>query len=203
MDEATIFRFMLILLYGMFASIRIYYRTRTSVPKKEGKEQKKGLEKIGGWVGIILSVGIIGMFISIILYLLAPSWFLWSQLPLPVLLQTIGVIIGFSTIPLLIWTHRTLGKYYAPVLELKKKHELVTIGPYSRVRHPMYSVFILFTLSMALITVNLFVIVFAIIVISQFPFIAKQEEMMLLNQFGSIYQDYIDRTGRFFPSKKG
>ena len=203
MDEATIFRFMLILLYGMFASIRIYYRTRTSVPKKEGKEQKKGLEKIGGWVGIILSVGIIGMFISIILYLLAPSWFLWSQLPLPVLLQTIGVIIGFSTIPLLIWTHRTLGKYYAPVLELKKKHELVTIGPYSRVRHPMYSIFILFTLSMALITVNLFVIVFAIIVISQFPFIAKQEEMMLLNQFGSIYQDYIDRTGRFFPSKKG
>ena len=203
MDEATIFRFMLILLYGMFASIRIYYRTRSSAPKKEGKEQKEGLEKIGGWVGIILSVGIVGMFISIILYLLAPSWFLWSQLPLPALLQAIGVIIGLSTIPLLIWTHRTLGKYYAPVLELKKKHELVTIGPYSRVRHPMYCIFILFTLSMALITVNLFVIVFAIIVISQFPFIAKQEEMMLLNQFGSIYQDYIDRTGRFFPSKKG
>jgi len=203
MDEALTFRFMLILLYGMFASIRIYYRTRSSAPKKEGKEQKEGLEKIGGWVGIILSVGIVGMFISIILYLLAPSWFLWSQLPLPALLQAIGVIIGLSTIPLLIWTHRTLGKYYAPVLELKKKHELVTIGPYSRVRHPMYCIFILFTLSMALITVNLFVIVFAIIVISQFPFIAKQEEMMLLNQFGSIYQDYIDRTGRFFPSKKG
>jgi len=202
MDEALLFRFMLILLYGMFASIRIYYRTRSSAPKEKGTEQKKGKEKIGGWAGVIMSVGIIGMFISIILYLLAPPWFLWSQLPLPVLLQAIGIIIGLCTLPLLIWTHRTLGKYYAPVLELKKKHTLITIGPYSRVRHPMYCVFMLFTLSMALITVNLFVTIFSIIVISQFPFIARQEETMLLKQFGGIYQNYLKRTGRFFPSKK-
>ncbi len=200
MDDDLLFRVLLILLYGMFASVRIYYRTRSFPPKKEGPNQKKGIEKIGGWVGIILSVGIIGMFISIILYLLAPPWFLWSQLPLPTLLRTIGTIIGISTLPLLIWTHRTLGKYYAPVLEIKEKHTLITIGPYSRVRHPMYTVFIIFTLSMALITVNLFVSIFSIIVVSQFPFIARQEEIMLLKQFGSKYQNYMERTGRFFPT---
>jgi protein-S-isoprenylcysteine O-methyltransferase Ste14 len=140
------------------------------------------------------------MFISIILYLLAPPWFGWSQLPFPALLRIVGIILGISSLPLLIWTHRTLGKYYAPVLELKEKHTLIDIGPYSRVRHPMYSVFIIFTLSMALITVNLFVTIFSIVVVSVFPFIAKQEEEMLLKQFGSEYQSYMEKTGRFFPS---
>ncbi|MHA1976009.1 MAG: isoprenylcysteine carboxylmethyltransferase family protein [Candidatus Hodarchaeales archaeon] len=199
MDESTLFRNLLILLYGIFASVRIYYRTRSFAPKKESTEQKGGIEKIGGWVGVILSVGIIGMFLSTIIYLLAPTWFLWSQLPIPVLIRTIGVITGFSTIPLLIWTHRTLGKYYAPILELKEKHKLINFGPYSHVRHPMYTVFITFTLSVALITVNLFVTIFAIIVVIQFPFIAREEEQMLLKELGSEYQNYMKRTGRFFP----
>jgi len=199
MDESTLFRILLILLYGIFASIRIYYRTRSSAPKKESTEQKEGIEKIGGWVGIILSIGIIGMFISIIIYLLAPAWFLWSQLPLPAIVRTIGVIIGFSSVPLLIWTHRTLGKYYAPILELKEKHALINFGPYSHVRHPMYVVFIIFTLSMALITANLFVTIFSIIIVFQFPFIARQEEQMLLKELGRKYQEYMTRTGRFFP----
>ncbi len=52
---------------------------------------------------------------------------------------------------------------------------------------------------MALMTVNTFVTMFSVIVVSQFPFIARQEEKMLLKEFGSEYQDYMDRTGRFFP----
>ncbi len=199
MDEASFFRVLLILLYGTFATIRIYYRTRKLAPKKGVAEQKKGKEQIGGWVGIILSISIIGMMISVILYLLAPSWFIWSQLPLSTIIQAIGIVIGFSTLPLLIWTHRTLGKFYAPILEIKERHELITIGLYSRIRHPMYSVFILFTLSMALITVNLFVTCFSVIIICSFPFIVKQEETMLLEQFGSQYQTYMERTGKFFP----
>ena len=205
MDESTLFRILLILLYGIFASIRIYYRTRSSAPKKASTDQKEGIEKIGGWVGIIMSVGIIGMFLSIIIYLISPAWFFWSQLPFPAIVRSIGVITGFSSVPLLIWTHRTLGKYYAPILELKEKHTLINFGPYSHVRHPMYVVFIIFTLSMALITVNLFVTIFSIIVVIQFPFIARQEEQMLLKEFGKEYKDYMKQTGRFFPRflKKG
>ena len=86
------------------------------------------------------------------------------------------------------------------MLEIKEKHTLITIGPYSRVHHPMYSVFIIFTLSMALMTVNLFVTIFSIIVVSQFPFIARQEETMLLKQFSRKYQNFIERTGRFIPT---
>ena len=69
MDESALFRLLLLILYGMFASVRIYYRTRGRAPKKDKDDQKEGIEKIGGLVGIILSVGIIGMFIAIIIYL--------------------------------------------------------------------------------------------------------------------------------------
>ena len=193
---------LLLLLYGIFGSIRIYYRTRSSAPKKADTEQKEGIEKIGGWVGVFMSIGIVGMFASIILYLVAPAWFLWSQLPLPNIIQIIGVISGFSSIPLLIWTHRSLGKFYAPVLEVKEKHSLIDFGPYSRIRHPMYVVFILFTFSMAVITVNLFVTFFSIVVVIQFPFIARQEEQMLLKELGSEYRDYMKHTGRFFPKSR-
>ncbi|MHA1945482.1 MAG: isoprenylcysteine carboxylmethyltransferase family protein [Candidatus Hodarchaeales archaeon] len=199
MDESTLFRLLLMILYGIFATVRIYYRTRSRAPKKDNVEQKEGIDKIGGLMGIIMSVGIIGMFIAIIIYLIAPSWFLWSQFPLPASLRIIGVITGLFSIPLLIWTHKTLGKYYAPVLELKEEHTLINEGPYTFVRHPMYSVFILFTLSMALITSNLFVMIFTLIVVIPFPFIARKEEKMLLNELGSEYQYYMERTGRFFP----
>jgi protein-S-isoprenylcysteine O-methyltransferase Ste14 len=198
-DESTLFRLLLIMLYGIFAAVRIYYRTRSRAPKKDIVEQKEGIEKIGGTVGIIMSVGIIGMFIAIIIFLIDPSWFRWSQLPLPALLRYIGVITGIFSVPLLIWTHRTLGKYYAPVLELKEEHTLINEGPYTFIRHPMYSVFILFTLSIALISANLFVMIFTLMVIIPFPFIARKEENMLLNELGGVYQDYMEQTGRFFP----
>ncbi|MFX0097717.1 MAG: isoprenylcysteine carboxylmethyltransferase family protein [Candidatus Hodarchaeota archaeon] len=201
MSEDLLFRILLILLFGIFASIRIFYRTRSSAPAQKGAKQREGIKKIGGWAGIVLSFGIIGMLISVILYLLAPAWFLWSQLPLPPVIRAIGVLTLISSLPILIWTHRTLGKYYAAVLELKEKHTLITSGPYSRIRHPMYTVFIIFTISLALISANLFVIVFSIFVIIPFPSIAKQEEQMLLGLFGDEYRDYMRQTNRFFPLK--
>ncbi|MFX0068000.1 MAG: isoprenylcysteine carboxylmethyltransferase family protein [Promethearchaeota archaeon] len=202
MSEDLLFRILLILLFGIFAGIRIYYRTRSSAPAQKGAKQREGINKIGGWAGIALSVGIIGMLISIILYLLAPAWFLWSQLPLPPMVRAIGVLIVISSLPILIWTHRTLGKYYSAVLELKEKHTLVTSGPYSRIRHPMYTVFITFTISIALISANLIVIIFSIVVIVQFPSLAEQEEQMLLSLFGDEYSDYMRQTNRFFPLKR-
>ena len=202
MSEDLLFRILLISIFGIFASIRIYFRTRSSAPTQKGVKQREGIKKIGGWVGIFLSLGIIGMLISVILYLIAPAWFLWSQLPLPPVIRAIGVLTLISSLPILIWTHRTLGKYYAAVLELKEKHTLITSGPYSRIRHPMYTVFIMYTVSLALMSANLFVIVFSIVVIVSFPSLAKQEEQMLLGLFGDEYSDYMRQTNRFFPLKR-
>ncbi|MFX1254319.1 MAG: isoprenylcysteine carboxylmethyltransferase family protein [Promethearchaeota archaeon] len=199
MNEDLLFRLLLIVVYGLFASIRIYYRTRSTAPKQSEAKEREGINKIGGVAGITMSIGVIGMLISVILYLIALPWLNWSQLPIPSLIRWIGIGLGISSLPLIIWIHRTLGKYYSAVLELKEEHILIKWGPYSRIRHPMYTTFIIFALSIALISANLFVIAFCILIVISFPSIAKQEEQMLIDLFGDEYRNYIKQTGRFFP----
>ncbi len=204
LTEDLFFNILLILLWAGLACVRIYYRTRPLASQNAEEEQPEGKERVGGWIGVILSIGILGMITTVVLYLIAlyviPLPFILDfQLPLPSIIRWIGVLTGFISIPFLIWIHRTLGKYFAAQLELKEKHKLITVGPYSRVRHPMYTVFILFTSSMALITVNLLIVIFCLAVVLSFPFIARKEEAMLTRLFGDEYRQYLGRTGRFFP----
>lgn len=199
MLEELLFRILFISIYAAFAGIRIYYRRKSRKSGPPVAAKQRGTGQIGGKAGIVLSIGILGMLTSVILYLLIPPQIQWFPLPLPSMVRWAGVILGFTILPFLRWIHRTLGLYYSPVLQIKKEHTLVTTGPYSRIRHPMYTIFMLFILSTMLITANLLVAIFAIIVIITFFPISKKEEQMLLDQFGKKYKDYMKRAGRFLP----
>jgi protein-S-isoprenylcysteine O-methyltransferase Ste14 len=198
MSEELLFQILFLIFFGVFAAFRIYYRAKAariqSVEKHE-TTQKRGI----GWAGVVLSIGILGMFASIIIYLLIPLFVVWFHLPFPALIRWIGVLLLAGSIPLLVWIHRTLGRYYAPELKIQTEHLIISTGPYSRVRHPMYTTFILLTLGIILITANLFVTVFGLLIILMLYPISKHEESMLLDQFGDKYHDYMQRTGRFLP----
>jgi len=84
-------------------------------------------------------------------------------------------------------------------LKPKNEQKLVTSGPYSRVRHPLYSVHNLFNLGMVLLTANIPLIIFAIIGVPLTYMRMKDEERMMIEEFGSEYEEYRDRTGRIFP----
>lgn len=203
MTEEYWFQWLILLIWVTFGAVRIYYRSRGRAQRLEEEQQPQGKERFGGWVSIVLMIGILGMLITVILYvttlLFHIPYILDFQFPLPEILRWVGVVMGFMTVPLLIWIHRTLGKYYAAQLELKEEHQLITVGPYSRMRHPMYTVFILLTLSMGLISSNLLISLFCLMVVLSFPIIARKEEAMLKGLFGEKYKQYMRRTGRFFP----
>lgn len=207
MFEEILFRILFLLIFAIFGGFRIYYRRKSRQYKKPEDEQQKGKRQRFGWAEIILSIGILGMLISMVLYLIIPPWIPWFPLPIPSILRWIGVSLGFSVIPFLIWIHRTLGQYYSAVLEIKEKHTLITIGPYARIRHPMYTVFILYTFSILLLAANLLVTIFTLMIISMFYPVSKKEEQMLIGEFSDQYREYMKRTGRFFPrirqQKKG
>ncbi|MFX1474224.1 MAG: hypothetical protein ACFFCO_01935, partial [Promethearchaeota archaeon] len=132
MTEDLYFRLLIILLWGIFATVRIYYRSRSLAPRLEEEKQPEGKDRFGGWISIILMIGILGMIVSVILYVVAilipVPYLLDFQFPLPTILQWVGVIMGAISVPFLIWIHRSLGKYYAAQLELKEEHQLITIG---------------------------------------------------------------------------
>ena len=192
MDEETLFRVLFIVIFIIFAGIRIPYRVESAKSDPEKKVANKG------WI-FLLAIGILGYFGTLILYLLAIPIPLIPQILFPSWIRWIGIIVAVVTLPFLLWIHRTLGKQYSAELAIQSGHSVISSGPYSRVRHPMYIVFVTFSLALAFTTSNLSVLFFAFLIAIPFPWVARQEEQMLIEQFGDDYLQYMERTGRFFP----
>jgi protein-S-isoprenylcysteine O-methyltransferase Ste14 len=193
MEEELMFRIIFILTYSIFGAVRVFYRSQNL-----GRESEKD-ESLKDAPTILLSVAILGYFVCMFFYILLPGWIFGAHLDLPILVRWSGVGLSAIGIGLLIWIHHTLGKQYAPKLAIQKEHELISSGPYKRVRHPMYTVFILFSIAVALIASNLLMLIFAILIAIPFHWISQKEERLLIDQFGEEYLRYMKRTGRFLP----
>ncbi len=198
MADEVFYRLLFVALYALFFSVRGYYRFLKPRLAEPEKDEKKG--KALGKAGAALSFAIIGYFGSVVLYMLGLSWFAWTQIPdYPEPVRWAGALVVLANIPLLAWIHRTLDRQYSACLRIKESHSLITVGPYARVRHPMYTVLNGFSLGISLVTANFLVIGFAILVVIPFPFVVRREEQMMLEAFGDEYRSYMERTGRFFP----
>ncbi len=193
MDEELLFRLLFIAIYAVFFGVRIRYRVESV--RREPERRQKTVSRASK----ILMIAILGYLVSIVLYMLDVPWISWTRLAFPTWLRWLGVIGAASSILLVAWTHRALGRQYAAELAIQKDHVLVTTGPYARTRHPMYLALNAFSFSMAMTTSNLLVLLFAILVILPFPWIAREEEQVLLETFGEDYREYMRRTGKFFP----
>lgn len=129
----------------------------------------------------------------------------WSRLEIPHWVRWIGVSVAVASLPLVVWIHHTLGRFYSASLEIREGHEIVAIGPYSRVRHHIYTVLYAFNLSLGLVSVTMLLLFFSAILICPLYLmylIAIKEEQMLLDRFGDEYRHYMRRTGRLMPKRK-
>ena len=192
-EEEQLFRLLFIAIYAVFFGVRIRYRLESVRREPEKRQKSESLATK------ILMVAILGYFTSIILYLLDVQWISWSRLPLPLWLRWLGTGVAVCAVFLVAWTHHTLGRQYSAEFAIQKDHVLITTGPYSRTRHPMYTGFNLFSLSIAIMSSNLLLLLFAFLIVVPFPWLAREEERMLIETFGDEYREYMRRTGRFFP----
>ena len=192
-DEEQIFRILFVAIYAVFFGVRIRYRVESA---RREPERRQRLESLSSR---ILVIAILGSYASITLYMLDVQWISWARLALPPWLRWLGAAGAASSVVLVAWTHRALGEQYSAELAIQKDHALVTNGPYAKTRHPMYTALNMFSLSIAVVTSNLVIMFFAVLVAVPFPWIAEEEERMLLETFGDEYREYMRRTGRFFP----
>ncbi|MHA2378755.1 MAG: methyltransferase [Candidatus Thorarchaeota archaeon] len=193
MDDELVFKILFISIYAVFAGVRVYYR-KQSFGRTSEKEYSQRTKAVAA-----LSLAILGYFVAMGLYIVVPQWILVFRLALPLWIRWFGVGMAVIGIALIVWIHHTLGRQYSAKWEIQEEHQLITMGPYSRVRHPMYTTFNLFALSASLISANLLLILFAISVAIPFYWIARSEEEMLIDQFGNEYLEYMRHTGRFLP----
>jgi protein-S-isoprenylcysteine O-methyltransferase Ste14 len=118
-----------------------------------------------------------GSFTGITTYCAAPDLMDWSVLRLPSPIRWTGFLLGAAA--------------------------LVVHGPYRRIRHPMYTAFVLLWLGYLLLSANWFIglsgiAAFLLTMVVRNP----HEERMMIDRFGLEYVNYMKTTGRYVPLRR-
>jgi protein-S-isoprenylcysteine O-methyltransferase Ste14 len=78
---------------------------------------------------------------------------------------------------------------------------LVTSGPYGHVRHPLYSAYVLFWASVALLAGTLLVALLVAGIVALYWVAARMEEADIMrSKLGPEYSSYRERTGMLLPN---
>ena len=117
--------------------------------------------------------------------------------PVPLLTGTVCLTLGLWLFQL---SHANLGANWSITLEVREKHTLVTQGVYRRVRHPMYTALLLYSVGQALVLPNYVVGLSSLVTMALLVALRiGPEERMMLEEFGKDYQEYMAVTKRLIP----
>lgn len=92
-----------------------------------------------------------------------------------------------------------MGEHWRMDIDPAAKAELITDGPFRRIRHPIYAYQALLMGCSAVILPTPPMLVLAAIHIALVNVKARNEERYLLACHGDAYARYVERTGRFLP----
>jgi protein-S-isoprenylcysteine O-methyltransferase Ste14 len=199
MTTESIFRVAFWILFAGVFVMRIYFALKVHQAGERVMPDHEAVEREGrGMFAVRVSLFFI-LLGWLALYAINPTWMRVLSVPFPDWLRWIGFALGLASLGFWSWTQVALGKEWSPQLQLRKEHNLVTTGPYARIRHPLYTAMFGYGTSLALVTANWFFIVFAITAMAGLCARVPKEEQMLIKEFGEEYQAYMQRTGRFFP----
>ena len=165
---------------------------RRSRSVKVAKSHKTPLETgllVLAWVGF-----------SVPLIWVASPVLSFAEYPLTLGPLIAGVVCFVVGLRLFYRSHADLGTNWSITLEVREQHRLITRGVYHRIRHPMYSALVLYSLGHALVIPNWVagpsnLVAFAIL----FTLRVHAEEQMMSDTFGDEYATYAARTKRLVP----
>ena len=146
----------------------------------------------------LLVLAWIGFFLPLV-WIASPA-FASAEYPL----RTGPLIVGVTCFVIGLWlfyrSHTDLGTNWSITLEIREQHRLITQGVYRRIRHPMYSALVLYSVGHALVIPNWVagpsnLMAFAIL----FALRVRPEERMMVAEFGDEYIAYTAETKRLVP----
>jgi protein-S-isoprenylcysteine O-methyltransferase Ste14 len=110
-----------------------------------------------------------------------------------------GMVLTVAGCAFAIWARVTLGANWSGLATVKAGHELITSGPYSLARHPIYTGLLTAIAGSALVSgewrslLGALIIVFAIVVKM------SQEERLMMQTFPNTYPLYRERVKALIP----
>jgi len=147
---------------------------------------------------ILLTLAWLGFFVPLVW--VVSSVFAFAEYPLHVVPLAVGIVCFVAGLWLFYRAHADLGTNWSVTLHVREQHRLITQGVYRRIRHPMYTSLLLYSVGQALVLPNWvagpsYLITFGLL----FVFRVIPEERMMLEQFGSDYAAYMRKTKRLVP----
>ena len=118
----------------------------------------------------------------------------------PVAWRWIGVVLLAGGLVLRAWSMRILAASYTRTLRTTEGRQLITAGPYGRVRHPGYTGSLLVWTGYCL-GIGSWAAMLAVgaLLTATYLWRIRAEETMLVEGFGDEYRAYQRRTGRLLP----
>ena len=98
------------------------------------------------------------------------------------------------------WARFCIGTNWDAFVVLKEDHKLVRTGPYSIVRHPIYSGFMLATLGTAVTQGEAWRLSGVALIVIAWGYKARVEEAFLMQRFGPEYEDYRRHVKALVPA---
>lgn len=118
----------------------------------------------------------------------------------PASIQYLGLLLIPLGLALREWAIIKLGRFFSRTVQLEVGHKIITDGPYRWIRHPSYTGMLLIYLGIAFaIGTWLGVFVAFGLMLGAIMYRISIEEKVLIEAFGTAYQDYMQRTWRLFP----
>jgi protein-S-isoprenylcysteine O-methyltransferase Ste14 len=109
------------------------------------------------------------------------------------------VVLTAAGVALAMWARLVLGENWSAAVSIRKDHELIRMGPYRTMRHPIYTGMLLGLLGTALVVGEVRGLLALVIVGLGFYLKARKEEAFLAREFGAGFEAHAKRTGMFLP----
>ncbi len=115
---------------------------------------------------------------------------------IPMAVGGIVILLGFA---LSMWAQWHLGQNWVGGIGLRKRHRLITSGPYRYVRHPLYSGMMVSAIGLGIFGWNILFLLMALCFSGAYTIRSIGEEFLLEKQFPKHYPPYAARTGKLLP----
>jgi protein-S-isoprenylcysteine O-methyltransferase Ste14 len=181
-----------------FAALIIEMIIRVPLNRKR-KQEKMSERRVTNQEIFLLVLLFLGGFVTPIIYA-TTDWLDFANYTLPAWAGWLGVLLLVAGVFIFWRAHADLGLNWSPSLEIREKHELITRGIYGMIRHPMYASQWLVAIAQPLLLQNWIAGFLNLIAFIPFYFLrVRAEEQMMLDSFGTQYQEYMNKTGGVVP----
>ena len=110
----------------------------------------------------------------------------------------VGLALWVLGLGLAVWARLYIGRNWGTPMSRKDDPELVTTGPYRRVRHPIYSGIVLAMIGTA-VAISLYWLIVAALFGAYFGYSARAEERYLTETFPEAYPAYQRSSKMLIP----